>query len=220
MSAPVVKSAASMGLVACHGCGLVCQQPAVGEDAHCPRCGTHLQQRRPHSLAYTWALLLTAMILYIPANVLPIMRTGQLFSQAQDNTIISGVVELWHSGAGDLAVIVFVASILVPMLKFFALIVLLVGVHRGKKNGNVHHARLYRLIEHIGYWSMLDVFVVTLLVALVQFGSLALVQPRPGVIFFGLVVVLTMLASMSFDPRLIWDREQQSRRTSQGKHHD
>lgn len=211
MTASTVQSAADMGLVACHGCGLVCQSPGASRNAHCPRCNTRLQQRCNNSLANTWALLVAAMLLYIPANVLPIMRTGQLLGGTQDNTIISGVIELWRNGSADLALIVFVASVLVPVLKFLGLIVLLIRVHRGDRKGTVHHARLYRLIEHIGYWSMLDVFVVTLLVALVQFGSLAVVQPRPGVIFFGLVVVLTMLASMSFDPRLIWDRQQPGR---------
>src|SRR6185312_11425755 len=143
-------------------------------------------------------------ILYIPANVLPIMRTASL-NDVDDNTIISGVVELWTNGSVDLAIIVFLASIVVPMLKFLSLGMLLVSSQRGSDWARPQRARLYRLVEFIGYWSMLDVFVVALLTALVRFNVLSRVEPLPGVIFFGLTVVLTMLASMSFDPRLIWD---------------
>jgi paraquat-inducible protein A len=115
------------------------------------------------------------------------------------------VVELWVKGSPGLAVIVFTASILVPMTKFLVLGTLLVSAHRGSAWARPQRAKLYRLVEFIGYWSMLDVFVVALLTALVQFGVFSLVAPLPGVVFFGLTVVLTMLASMSFDPRLIWD---------------
>lgn len=209
MSAARIRSAREMGLVACRDCGLVCRNVATLAPLACPRCGARLRPRIRDSLARTWALLIAAMILYIPANVLPIMRTGTLF-ETQDNTIVSGIFELWRNGSQDLAVIVFVASVLVPMLKFAALVMLLVSVHQRSAWASRHRARLYRVIEHIGYWSMLDVFVVTLLVALVHFRPLTSVEPRPGVIFFGLVVVLTMLASMSFDPRLIWDRDPDS----------
>ncbi|NII10080.1 paraquat-inducible membrane protein A [Oleiagrimonas sp. C23AA] len=180
--------------------------PGPDQAAVCPRCGARVHLRKPHSLASCWALLLSAMMLYIPANVLPIMRTGTLFSK-EDNTILSGVVELYRNGSWDLAVIVFVASIMVPMLKFLALITLLVSTQRGSSWASTHRAKLYRVVELVGYWSMLDVFVVTLLVALVNFQPLAEVEPLPGVVYFGLVVVLTMLASMSFDPRLIWDND-------------
>jgi paraquat-inducible protein A len=194
-------TASELDIIACHDCGQVFR--CVQGDLRCTRCGAHLHRRKPASLARTWALLLAAMILYIPANALPIMRTGSLFGN-ESNTILSGVVELWHNGSWGLAVIVFVASIVVPLMKFVALLVLLVSVQRGKDWRTMGRAHLFRLIEGVGYWSMLDVFVVTLLVALVHF-QLTRVDPGPGVVYFGLVVVLTMLASMSFDPRLIWD---------------
>lgn len=212
MNAPKVPTALELGIVACHGCGEVFRH-AEG-DLRCTRCGTRLHQRKPDSLARTWALLLAAMILYIPANLLPIMRTGSLFGN-ESNTILSGVVELWQNGSWDLAVIVFVASILVPLLKFGALLVLLISVQRRKDWRTQGRAHLFRLVEGIGYWSMLDVFVVTLLVALVHF-QLTRVDPGPGVVYFGLVVVLTMLASMSFDPRLIWDHAGVRERPAKG----
>ncbi|HEY1589782.1 MAG TPA: paraquat-inducible protein A [Rhodanobacter sp.] len=195
--------AAELGLISCHVCGLACRDTG-GDDMACPRCGSTLHRRKPDSYMRTWALLIAGFLLYIPANLLPIMRTASL-NDIDDNTIISGVVELWVKGSPDLAVIVFTASIVVPMLKFLSLGTLLVSSRRGSDWARPQRAKLYRLVEFIGYWSMLDVFVVALLTALVRFGLLSLVEPLPGVIFFGLTVVLTMLASMSFDPRLIWD---------------
>jgi paraquat-inducible protein A len=192
-----------LGLIGCHICGLVCRDTHIA-DAACPRCGGMLHRRKPNSCARTWALLIAAFILYIPANVLPIMRTVSL-GDVDDNTILSGVIELWVKGSPDLAVIVFTASIVVPMMKFLVLSTLLLSVHRGTNWARAQRAKLYRLVEFIGYWSMLDVFVVSLLTALVQFGFFSQVEPLPGVVYFGLTVILTMLASMSFDPRLIWD---------------
>jgi paraquat-inducible protein A len=202
-----------LGLIGCPVCGLVCRNVAgderldgdgIDDAMACPRCNTTLQRRKPNSYVRTWALLIAAFLLYIPANLLPIMRTASL-NDIDDNTIISGVVELWVKGSPGLAVIVFTASIVVPMLKFLALSMLLVTSQRGSGWARVQRAKLFRLVEFIGYWSMLDVFVVALLTALVRFSVLSRVEPLPGVIFFGLTVVLTMFASMSFDPRLIWD---------------
>jgi paraquat-inducible protein A len=201
--------AAELGLIACRVCGLVCRNVRDDDQTAamaCPRCGAALHRRKPNSYARTWALLIAAFIMYIPANVVPIMRTASL-NDIDDNTIISGVVELWRAGSPNLAVIVFTASIVVPMLKFLALGALLLSSQRGSDWARLQRAKLYRLVELIGYWSMLDVFVVALLTALVRFSVLSRVEPLPGVIFFGLTVVLTMLASMSFDPRLIWDGE-------------
>jgi len=189
-----------LGLVGCHVCGLVSDEGA----AACPRCGAPLRRRKRGAYARAWALLLAAFILYIPANLLPIMRTASL-GDIDDNTILSGVIELWQKGSPDLAIIVFTASIVVPMLKFVVLATLLISSRLGSAWARHQRAKLYRLVEFIGYWSMLDVFVVALLTALVQFGFFSLVEPLPGVIYFALVVVLTMLAAMSFDPRLIWD---------------
>ncbi len=205
--------AVDLGMIGCRVCGLVCRNVAgderldgdgVDDAMACPRCGSTLRRRKTNSYARSWALLLAGFILYIPANVLPIMRTASL-GDIDDNTIISGVVELWVKGSPDLAVIVFVASIVVPVLKFLSLGILLVSSQRGSDWARPQRAALYRLVEFIGYWSMLDVFVVALLTALVRFSVLSRVEPLPGVIFFGLTVVFTMLASISFDPRLIWD---------------
>ncbi|HEX7816970.1 paraquat-inducible protein A [Dyella sp.] len=193
-----------LGLIGCHVCGLVCRESGDLHDAACPRCGAPLHRRKHGSYMRTWALLIAAFIFYIPANFLPIMRTVSL-GDVDDNTILSGIIELWVKGSPDLAIIVFTASIVVPMLKFLAMGLLLVTSHRRTGWGQRQRAKLYRLVEFIGYWSMLDVFVVALLTALVQFGVFSLVAPLPGVVFFGLTVVLTMLASMSFDPRFIWD---------------
>jgi len=195
-----------LGLIGCAVCGLVSRAPQFA-DAGCSRCGSVLRRRKTASLSRTWALLIAAFIVYIPANVLPIMRTASL-GDVDDNTILSGVVELWNKDSQGLAVIVFSASIVVPMLKFLALLVLLICVHRRSHWAQPQRAMLYRLIEFIGHWSMLDVFVVALLTALVRFNVLSSVEPLPGVIFFGLTVVLTMCASLSFDPRLTWDDEE------------
>ena len=181
--------AAELGLIGCHVCGLTCRTGpgddlldgnGHGEEMACPRCGSVLHRRKPNSYARTWALLIAGFLLYIPANVLPIMRTASL-NDIDDNTIISGVVELWVKGSPDLAVIVFTASIVVPMLKFHSLGTLLVSSQRGSDWARPQRAKLYRLVEFIGYWSMLDVFVVALLTALVRFGLLSLVEPLPGV---------------------------------------
>jgi len=192
-----------LGLIGCQVCGLVCREPRWPEAA-CPRCGSALRRRKPDSVRRTWALLIAAFIVYIPANVLPIMRTVSP-GDVDDNTILTGVVELWEKGSQELAIIVFTASIVVPMLKFLVLGTLLVCAQRGTKWAQPQRAQLYRLIELIGHWSMLDVFVVALLTALVRFSLLSSVEPLPGVIFFGLTVVLTMFAALSFDPRMTWD---------------
>ncbi|TBW49090.1 paraquat-inducible membrane protein A [Marinobacter halodurans] len=201
MTPPV---AAELGLCLCHHCHLACElerHPHV-----CPRCGAHLHRRKRSAIARTWALVLTALILYIPANVLPIMHTSS-FKGDSTTTILGSVVTLWQEGAWDIATIIFVASVGVPVTKFLVLGLLLCTVHRGSERSRRDRTRLYRGLELIGYWSMLDVFVAALLTALVQFGALGTIEPRPGILFFGLVVILTMLATLSFDPRLIWDTD-------------
>jgi paraquat-inducible protein A len=201
----VEVTARSLGLSVCHSCGLASRAP----DDHdlvveCPRCDAPLHRRKPASLTRTWALLLSAMLLYIPANVLPVMHSKTLFME-EDDTILSGVVVLWHSGSWPLAILVFFASIMVPMLKVLGLSLLAWTAQRRSRWDPLQRARLYRVIEFVGRWSMLDIYVVTLLVSLVQLRSLATIQAGAGAVAFGSVVVLTMLASMSFDPRLIWD---------------
>lgn len=234
MSPPALpRSAASLGLLSCHVCGLLSRPPGGDQNlfvghphphplprargnnsrsqhaALCPRCGSRLHLRKPRSLSRTWALLIAAYILFIPANALPIMQTGSLFGSQRD-TILSGVVYLWHSGSWPLALLVFFASIVVPGVKLLALTYLAVSVWRKSAKNQKARARLYRLLEFIGRWSMLDVYVVTLLSALVQLQSLATIKAEPGAVAFGAVVVLTMLAAMAFDPRLIWDAAEES----------
>ena len=174
----------------------------------CPRCGAALHLRRPDSVSRSWAFLIAAMILYVPANMLPMMKTSSLFG-SQSDTIMSGVVYFWTSGSWYLALIIFFASIVVPMLKMIALAVLLVSVQRRSRWQQEQRARLYRLVETVGRWSMLDIYVVAVIVALVQLKALATIQPGPGAAAFGAVVVLTMFAAMAFDPRLIWDAREE-----------
>jgi paraquat-inducible protein A len=197
-------TAVRYGLLPCRACGLLCAPARLPDACCCPRCGARLHSRKPNSIARTWAFLIAAYILYIPANLLPIMETRSLFSD-QGDTIMSGVVFLWISGSWPLALLVFFASIVIPMLKLIALTILTISVQRKSAWQPHQRASLYRFVEQIGRWSMLDIYVVTLLVALVQLKSFAAIQAGPGAIAFGSVVVLTLLSANSFDPRFIWD---------------
>ena len=200
-------SAARAGMIGCHACGQVQTREAatrVRPAQRCARCGATLHVRDPDSITRTWALLIAAAILYIPANLLPVLHTASLFGN-EDDTIMSGVVYFWVSGDWPLAVIVFVASILVPMLKLSVLALLAWTTQRGSDWRPLERTKLYRIVERIGRWSMLDVFVVTLTVALVRFKSLAVITAGWGALAFACVVVLTMTAALQFDPRLIWD---------------
>jgi len=197
-------TAAELGLCSCHVCGLVSRRVQTTGPSHCSRCGSSLHFRKPASVARCWAFLIAAYILYVPANLMPIMDTGSLLNYRKD-TILSGVVHLWKTGSWVIAIIVFIASITIPMLKLISLTLLLISVQRHSSWRPEQRARLYRLVELVGRWSMLDIYVVTLLAALVQMQSLAIVKAGPGAVAFGAVVVLTMLASNYFDPRLIWD---------------
>ncbi|KPK39423.1 MAG: paraquat-inducible protein A [Gammaproteobacteria bacterium SG8_47] len=193
------------GLVGCHACALVSRLPdAPAHKMLCPRCGATLHPRHPKSVAQTWALLIAACILYIPANLLPIMRTSAL-GATQSDTIMSGVIYFIKSGSWPLALVIFVASIVVPVAKLIVLVVLLVSVQRRSHWRPRDRMRLFRAIELIGPWSMVDVFVVTILVALVQLGGVATIEPGAGAVAFAAVVVLTMIAAETFDSRLIWD---------------
>ncbi len=199
-------TAAEAGLLACHGCGLLQRAPGAAHDLACARCGAGLHFRTPDSVARTWALLIAAYVLFVPANVLPVMQTGSLFG-AQTDTIMSGVIFLWVTGSWPLALIIFVASIAVPASKLLALTYLLVSVQRRSAWARQQRTRLYRVLELVGRWSMVDIYVAAILAALVQFGGLMSIRPGPGAIAFGAVVVLTMFAAESFDPRLIWDQK-------------
>jgi paraquat-inducible protein A len=204
MSGPLL-TAREAGLMSCHVCGQLARAP---QDQHlhlrCPRCAAPLHGRRPASIATTWALILAAVLLYVPANLLPMMVTTSLLGSQQD-TIISGVVFLWQSGSWPLAAVVFFASVMVPLLKIIALIYLTASVQRRSCHNPLQRTRLYRIVEFVGRWSMLDIYVITILVALVHFQGLATVEAGPAAVAFGAVVVLTMFAALSFDPRLIWD---------------
>jgi len=195
-------TAARAGLFICHDCDLLSKPLAHG--AGCLRCGASPHPRKPDSLKRTWAFIVAAMILYIPAVLLPVMVTSTLFG-AQSDTILSGVVYLWTTGSWLLAAIVFIASVVVPMLKILSLIYLAWSTQLRSPLIPRQRTCIYRTVEFGGRWSMLDIYVITILVALVQFGSVATIEAGPGAIAFGAVIVLTMFAALSFDPRLIWD---------------
>jgi paraquat-inducible protein A len=201
---PSAKTAAAAGLFVCHDCALLSRPPPHAHEGICPRCGAALHFRKPGSIARSWAFVIAAIVLYIPANVLPVMNTSSLFG-AEKDTILSGVEYLWTSGSWPLAIIVFIASIAVPMLKIVSLLLLILTAQFRWRSLPEKRTRIYRLVELVGRWSMLDIYVITILVALVQFSALATIQAGPGAVAFGAVVVLTMFAAMSFDPRLIWD---------------
>lgn len=191
------------GIVVCTECHLLCRH-SPGEPQHCRRCGARLHVRRPDSIVRTWALLLTAALLYIPANLLPIM-TVSLFGQGRPATIMEGVLELIQAGMLPIALVVFVASILVPTFKLVGIALLLYSVQRHLPLSPRQRIFMFRFIEWIGRWSMLDIFVIAILVALVRFGNLASIEAGAGAMAFAAVVILTMLAAITFDPRLIWD---------------
>ncbi|WP_213302665.1 paraquat-inducible protein A [Paraburkholderia sacchari] len=195
---------ATCGIALCPCCELLVRMPAHAGGVACPRCATPLHLRKPASLSRTWAFLVASIVLYVPANVLPVMDTSSLFGTQKD-TIMSGVAYLWVSGSWPLAVLVFIASIAVPMVKILGLAYLAWSAQRASKWLPGERARIYRMIELIGRWSMLDIYVVTMLVALVQFSALAMIKAGPAAIAFGAVVVMTMFAANAFDPRLIWD---------------
>ena len=197
---------ASGAYLGCESCGLV-SRDVTGDDPalvqHCPRCGHVLHGTKPFSLQRTWACIVAAAVLYIPANTLPVMETTSAL-QHDEHTLLGGIHELWLDGSWGLAIIVFIASIAVPVLKI-AVLALLAWTVRFKPDWRrLERARLYRLIETVGHWSLLDVYVVVLLAATVRFGPLASVNAGTGLLSFAAVVVLTLLATWSFDPRLIW----------------
>ena len=207
-------TAAQAGLVSCEACQLLTRPVREEEPGFCPRCGEELEFRRHASIEKTWALIIAAAICYVPANALPVLNTTSL-GETEADTILGGVAFLYTSGSWPLALIVLVASVMIPLGKLVALAYLLITVHQGSVRNSRDRTRLYRMVEFIGRWSMLDVFVDTFTVALVQLSPLMSVAPGIGVLFFAAVVVLTMLAAESFDPRLIWDATN-PHRTSNG----
>jgi paraquat-inducible protein A len=210
-----VPRARALGVVACHVCNAVCDDRHRHPEPHaraavsppsCPRCGNHLHRRRPDSLRRSAAYLIAALIFYIPANLYPVMYTTFLGS-GFGSTIMGGIIDFWNSGSYGIALVIFIASIAVPCVKFAILALLLVTCKRRSRWARKERTRLYRVVEMVGYWSFLDVLVVAVVASLVEFGALSETQPRVGILFFGAVVILTMLSAMSFDARLIWDDE-------------
>ena len=198
-----VATGRSLGLLVCLDCRLTVRGLKAGA-MRCPRCHAPLHERKPHSLAVTSILLIGAAVLYVPANLLPVMDTRTFFDDEND-TIMSGVLVLLHSGSWPIAVLVFIASIVVPLVKILALGILLYSAWRGSGRGRLNRSRLYRMVEFIGRWSMLDIYAISLLATLVQIQSFATIRVGWGAWAFGAVVVLTLLAARSFDERLLWD---------------
>ena len=205
-------TAAESGLIGCHTCALLVPVTNLDEYGHglCPRCGTPLHGRKSNSLARTWALIFTAALLYIPANVYPVMTVIH-FGQGHPNTILSGVVQLIEGGMWVLAMIIFFASIVVPVLKLFVLSFLLITIKKNSSWRSRDRAHLFRVTEGVGAWSMVDIYVVAVLAGLVNLGALSTIRPGIGVAFFAAVVVITMFAAHCFDPRLIWDNTERAK---------
>ncbi|MBN2125078.1 MAG: paraquat-inducible protein A [Deltaproteobacteria bacterium] len=205
-------TATERGLINCHICGLLVPERELGryDHAECPRCGSPLHMRKVNSVARTWALIATATLLYIPANVYPVMTVIR-FGQGAPSTILGGVVHLIEGGMYGLAMIIFFASIVVPVLKLIVLSFLLITVGKGSSWRTRDRTLLFRVTEGVGAWSMVDIYVVAILVGLVNFGALTTIRPGIGATFFGAVVVVTMFAAHSFDPRLIWDNRERSK---------
>jgi paraquat-inducible protein A len=193
----------SLGLLVCMDCRATVRGVKAAE-SRCPRCQARLHERKPHSLAITTVLVIGAAVLYIPANVLPVMTTRTFFDDEND-TIMSGVLVLLQSGSWPIAVLVFIASIVVPLLKILAMAVLLYSAWRPSPRRRLQRSELFRMVEFIGRWSMLDIYAISLLAALVQIQSFASIIVGWGAWAFGAVVVLTLLAARTFDERLLWD---------------
>lgn len=197
LSATTAKQA---GYHSCLECGTLVEARVI----ECPLCHATITARKPDSLTVTTALLLTAIILFFPANLLPMMKTTSIVG-SQEDTILSGVIHLWHSGDYPVAVVVFVASFITPLFKISSISYLAYTCRKRSTKHIAFRSKLYHVNELIGRWSMIDVFVVALLGALVQMGALATIEPRMGIVAFAGMVFLTMFSMNHFDPRLIWD---------------
>jgi len=201
-------TAARAGLASCRTCGLLSRATA-DEHGNCPRCGAPITLRVPASMQRTWAFMIAAAICYVPANLFPVMVTTRVGSTHAD-TILGGVVRLYETGTWPLALIVLIASVMIPLGKLIALAYLSIGIQRGTARDLRDRTRLYRLVDLIGRWSMIDAFVATFVVAILQLGPVMTVKPGPAVPYFMAVVILTMFASRAFDPRLIWDAHEEN----------
>ena len=201
-----MKTAAECGLVACPACGTITRArlQAHMTPPKCQLCFARLHSRKPMSLQRSWAWLIAGVIAYIPANLYPIMFTT-VFGDSQPNTIVGGIIVLLELESYPVALVVFLASVVVPILKFIAVAYLLVSIQRKFAHSRFDRTRLFRLTEFIGRWSMIDVFVVAILAALVQIRAVAQIEPGLGATAFGAAVIFTMLSALALDPRLIWD---------------
>ena len=201
-----MTTALHAGYARCHICGKLAEDihPDPHHAAHCPRCGSTMHGRKPHSLGRVWALTIAGAVLLIPAYTFPIMTVLQL-GMGEPNTIFSGIAELIHGGMYGIALLIFIASVAVPVVKLMGLSYLLLSIQLPGSGSARQRTTAYRFIKFIGRWSMLDIFVISILVALVQLEQIAYITAGIGTTAFGAVVVITMLAAECFDPRLIWD---------------
>ena len=199
MNEPLGHSAISEGLQGCP----VCTKVLAAQDTHCELCGARLHGGWGRSIQNTWAWLLTSVVLYIPANILPIMRT-RFLGEETGNTILGGVLVLWEHGSYPIAAVIFIASIVVPLGKMIVLGYLCLSVQFHSSYSPVQRTRLYRVTEIVGRWSMVDVFVVAILVALIQLGNVMSIYPGMAALAFAVMVITTMIAAIAFDPRLLW----------------
>ena len=193
--------AAKLGLAGCH----VCEKVAPVALVFCPRCGTRLHTRKPDSIARTLALVVAAGVMYVPANLLPIMSIRELGVRT-DSTIVTGLIDFWEAGSYPIAIVIFTASILIPLIKICALLWLCAATKGLIPYSAKLLGRVYWVTELMGRWSMVDIFVVSILVTLVQLGNYMVVTPMPGALAFAGVVILTMFAATSFEPKLLWDQ--------------
>ena len=198
-------TAKNSGMVNCHACNLLVRVESLHHGhGNCPRCGGALHLRKTNSITRCWALIIAAAICYIPANILPIM-TVISFGEGEPDTIMSGVKAFISAGMYPLALLVFFASVFVPVLKLILLTYLLISVQIKSVWRPRDRTVMYRITEVVGRWSMVDIFMISILAALVKLGSIATIEPGAGAVFFAAVVIITIFAAMSFDPRLIWD---------------
>ena len=203
-----MKTAAECGLVACPACGSITRLTVDHfiDPPKCQLCFARLHSRKPMSIQRSWAWLSAGILAYVPANVYPIMYTVVLV-KSEPNTIIGGFFVLWELKSYPVVIVVFIASVVVPVLKFIAVSYLLISIQKRYKHSRYDRTRLFRLTEFIGRWSMIDVFVVAILAALVQLGSVAQIEPGLGATAFGATVIFTMLSALALDSRLLWDNE-------------
>ncbi|MCF8057253.1 MAG: paraquat-inducible protein A [Desulfocapsa sp.] len=200
------QTAMNAGFISCHDCRKLVDagKTEKGVPLACPRCHADIHFRKPNSIARTWALIVTAAVLFIPANLLPIMRVDFLGSQSF-STLMDGIIYFFHEKEYGIGLIIFIASILVPLFKIIGMTIILLSIRFKWKSWLKHKTTMFHFIEFIGRWSMLDIFVIALMSALVDFGGLTSTHAAPAATYFTAVVVTTMVAALTFDSRLLWD---------------